>query len=93
MPVQIHYFKCHPDPFDAVAVGVKTHEVRRDDRPARPRPGDVVVLREWQPQPGTDRGEFTGRDLRRRVTHVTGPAEWGLPADVYVMSIRDESLR
>ena len=123
MPVQIHYFKCWPDPFAAMAIGAKTHEIRRDDRNVRPRVGDLVVLQEWQPQEGTARaaiegslgkhtcnsdsdcarrnhqdvpqpeGDYTGRDLRRRVTYVTDPGLWGLPTDTYVMSLKDEDAR
>jgi hypothetical protein len=101
----IHYFKAHPNPFEAVAIGAKTHEVRRDDRRERPRPGDLVVLREWDPHgpacgcrdcrgPEGERigpgGNYTGSELRCRVTHVTLPGTWGLPTDVYVMSVRVE---
>jgi hypothetical protein len=125
MPVQIHYFKCWPEPFGAMSVGTKTHEIRKDDRPIRPRVGDLVVLQEWQPQEGTVRaavegrfgkhacntdspddcarkdlhrdpaaeGDYTGRDLRRRVTYVTEPGQWGLAPDTYVMSLREEANR
>lgn len=93
MPVQIHYFKTHPEPFNASAVGIKTHDIRKDDRATRPRPGDLVVLQEWEPVLGTDGGDYTGRDLRRRVTYVSEPGTWGLPKDLYVMSHRAEDAR
>lgn len=102
----IHYYKTHPEPFEAVALGIKTHEIRKDDRSQRPRPGEVVVLREWEPHGGACRcrdcwdevaqkrigpgGDYTGRELRCLVTHVTLPGFWYLPADVFVMSVRVE---
>lgn len=87
MSVQIHYFKTHPEPFEQVLLGMKRHEIRRDDRTSRPRAGDMVVLREWRPTDGTDEGEYTGREVEKRVTYVTPPGAWGLPEDVYVMSV------
>lgn len=90
MSVRIHYFKTWPDPFEAAAVGIKTHEIRRDDRGQRPRAGDLIILQEWQPVDGAPgQGDYTGRELRRRVTFVSAPGTWGLPSDLYVMSIRD----
>lgn len=99
MSVQIHYLKCHPRPFEALCVGVKTHEVRRADRPYRV--GDLLVLREWVPMlqeaktqgSGDAGGEYTGREVQRRVTHITDVGTYGLPEDVVVMSVRNEDRR
>lgn len=85
MSVHIHHFKIHPEPFEQVVLGFKRHEIRRDDRSVRPRTGDLVVLREWRPI--GDDGDYTGREVKKRVTHVTDPGTWGLPSDLYVMSI------
>ncbi len=101
MSVRIHYFKTWPEPFAAAAVEIKLHEIRKDDRPVRPRPGDLLVLQEWTPHdsdcpecmsksPEHEPGDYTGRELRRRVTFVTIPGTWGIPNDIYVMSIRPE---
>lgn len=104
MSVHIHYFKIHPEPFEAVLLGIKSHEVRKDDRGVRPRPGDLLVLREWQPDfyacydsrvkkiddgpvPSICTGEYTGREVKKRVTYVSEPGTWGLPDGIYVMSI------
>lgn len=87
MSVHTHHFKIHPDSFEQIVLGLKCHEVRRNDRATRPQPGDMIVLREWRPVEGTDQGEYTGREIRKRVTHITEPGTWGLPDDIYVMSI------
>ncbi len=87
MSVHFHHFKVHPENFEQIVLGLKHHEVRKDDRAIRPRAGDMIVLREWRPIEGTDQGEYTGRELQKRVTNVTGPGTWGLPSDIYVMSI------
>lgn len=99
MSVRIHYLKCHPRPFEALAVGVKTHEVRKADRDYRV--GDLLVLREWVPDiqedktlsSGDSRGEYTGREIQRRVTHITDRGTYGIPDDLLVMSVRNEDRR
>lgn len=83
MAVSIHYFKTHPEPFNALKAGYKVHEVRKDDRVTRPRPGDAVILQEWDPATGM----YTGRELKRTVSDVTLPGTFGLPADIYAMSV------
>lgn len=83
MTSNIHFFKTHPEPFDKILQGAKSHEIRKDDRAGRPGVGDLLILREWCP----DHREYTGRQVERRVTYVTEPGTWGLPTDVYVMSI------
>lgn len=84
LPPRIHRFKCWPEPFEAMQDGLKTHEVRKDDRVDRPTVGDVVVLRQWDPETEN----YTGHEFSRRVTHVTEPGTFGLPPDLYVMSLR-----
>lgn len=91
----IHELKTWREPFQAVVAGLKTHEVRKADRPFQA--GDVLRLREWLP---TRRGAYpqtvgmdgsagyTGLEVYVHVSHVTAPGTWGLPADVCVMSIQ-----
>lgn len=103
MSVHIHHFKIHPEPFEQIVLGSKRHEIRKDDRGTRPRPGDLLVLREWRPlyapgevveyrkddgpPPLAALGDYTGREVKKRVTYVSEPGTWGLPPDLYVMSI------
>lgn len=60
----IHSLKTWPPSFDAVLSGVKTCEVRRDDRGFNV--GDTLILHEWEPSTRS----FTGRSVARRVTHL-----------------------
>lgn len=61
----VHELKIWPEYFDAVEAGLKTFEIRQDDRGFKS--GDVLSLCEYDP--ADDR--YTGRMLRRRVTYTT----------------------
>lgn len=58
----IHDLKILPEWFNAVISGVKTFEIRKDDRDYQPR--DELLLREW------DGTAYTGRTCRADVTMV-----------------------
>lgn len=62
----IHYLKILPEYFEAVADGRKMYEVRKNDRPHPYAVGDILVLKEWN----DEAGEYTGRSVTARVTHV-----------------------
>jgi hypothetical protein len=91
---QVHELKAWPHPFTSVLDGTKTHEYRRDDRGFKR--GDVLVLREWDPDPGEPSDElgnvlargYTGRQLRARVTYISRGPMWSIPEGYCVMSIR-----
>jgi hypothetical protein len=94
----IHELKTWPGPFAAVRDGTKTHEIRVADRPYAV--GDVLRLCEWEPCSTCSAlgdyccdsagGVYTGRSIDVEVTYVTPGGEWGLPANLCVMSIRRE---
>ncbi len=65
-----------------IAEGRKTHDVRVNDRGYAIN--DLLILREWR----LDTGEFTGRQLLRKVTYVTLGGTWGLPNELCVLSIQ-----
>jgi hypothetical protein len=77
----VHELKTWPGAFAAVASGAKRHEYRRDDRGFMER--DELHLREWDP----DRSEYTGNELRARVTYISRGPEYGIPWGFCVMSI------
>lgn len=62
--MSVHELKVWPDFFPALLDGSKPFEIRRNDRPFAV--GDVLWLREYSP--GLD--EYTGREIRRRVTYL-----------------------
>lgn len=78
-----HDLKIAPEWFDDVCEGVKTFEIRKDDRDYRL--GDILRLREWTFDEG-----YTGFETRARVTSILWAEEFpdGLKPGYVVMSIR-----
>jgi len=58
MSYDMHVLKTWPAPFQAIADGRKKHEVRKADRSFKV--GDVIRLREWDPE----RARLAGWDSR-----------------------------
>ena len=59
-----HHLKIWPPYFRAVRDGLKTFEVRKNDRNFQP--GDALVLKEWDPAAG----RYTGHKCNVIVTYV-----------------------
>jgi len=86
----LHELKCWPIPFAAVSSGAKTFEFRKNDRNFRM--GDTLLLREWIPSACRNRdGEYTGGQLRFRVTYLLAGPSFGVPTGYCVMSIAEVS--
>lgn len=84
---QQHDLKIWPTYFDAVADGLKTFELRRDDRGFRA--GDVLLLREWNPNTEV----YTGRTIRCHVDYLlNGTPELGLLRGFAIMAIKVQSV-
>jgi hypothetical protein len=91
--VTVHRLKTWSEYFRALRLGLKTCEIRKDDRGFMT--GDVLVLYEFVrythegAKPGD--GYETGEEITAQVTHLvrggTAPVE-ALPSDVVVMSLR-----
>lgn len=79
-----HELKCWPSVFEAIRVGMKRHEFRRDDRDFKL--GDTLLLNEWDPTKG-----YTGQTQEVRVTWITFSPDFEVPNGYCVMSI--ERLR
>lgn len=83
-----HELKTLPEPFTAVLEGRKRYEIRVNDRDFKV--GDELHLAEWDPGPlkfPTRPQGYTGRECTVRVTYMTPGGQWGLPANVCVMSL------
>lgn len=80
-PPREHELKTWPPFFDAVVVGAKTFEVRREDRPFAVN--DVLVLCEWNPKSK----QYTGRTTRRRVTYIMRGGRFGLKHGYVVLGM------
>jgi Domain of unknown function (DUF3850) len=83
-----HRVKSWPHLFEATALGVKTHELRRvNDRDYRV--GDTLRLQEFDPV--TQR--YSGRELTVRITYITSAefpcalSEGGMHPDFCILSI------
>lgn len=76
--MKVHDLKCHPDPFQAMALGHKTFEFRKDDRGFRE--GDLLRLREMF-------GDYTNREILMRVTYLLRGPAFGVPEGFVVMSV------
>jgi hypothetical protein len=79
-----HKLKCWRDPFKATLSGSKPWEFRKNDRDFRP--GDVLVLEEYDP----DADRYTGRSIMRSVSYMLKGPLFGIPAGYCVMTLVQE---
>ena len=63
--MRTHELKCWPEFFRAIETWDKMFEIRHNDRDFRV--GDVLLLREWNP----DIKEYSGESLTRVITYIT----------------------
>ncbi|WP_445506719.1 ASCH/PUA domain-containing protein [Niallia sp. 03190] len=64
-----HKLKIQPEFFEEVCTGIKSFEIRRNDRDFRV--GDILLLQEYIPE--TEK--YTGRVIDRKVTYITNYAQ------------------
>lgn len=76
-----HELKTWPEEFIMMTSGVKTFEVRKNDRLYGA--GDFLCLREWDP--GLQ--SYSGRCVTRRVEYIMYGPKFGLPAGMVVMAV------
>ena len=85
----IHELKCDPAPFAEVALGRKTFELRKGDRPFRAR--DVLLLREtsWSAEQmvGGRPLAYTGREIAARILSVISGPRYGLLEGWVILSL------
>ena len=77
-----HELKTWNSVFGAITEGLKTAEFRKNDRNFKV--DDILLLREYLP----DKKEYTGREIRTRVTHCVYGGMFGIPKGYCLMSIK-----
>lgn len=70
--MQRHELKCWPAAFQAIRAGVKSFEVRVDDRGFNVH--DIVVLREFDPESQS----YTGQSEERSIREITSEDAYGV---------------
>ena len=84
-----HMLKTDPDVFHAVLIGLKTYEIRYDDRNFNA--GDSLYLREtkYSGDEMMNGGEliYTGRSTIKTITHILEGPSYGLKENWVIMSI------
>lgn len=94
-PVSPHVLKTDPSPFDNVWDGIKTCEIRKDDRGYRI--GDKLTLKRTK-YSGAEMAAggdlvFTGLEIDATVTHVLRGPVYGLMDGWVILSIRVDDRR
>lgn len=88
MNARLHDLKSWPRFFRPIVNGVRTHELRRNDRDFQV--GDILLLREWDP----DTAEYTGASCEAVISSITSQdvpcavSDEGLSPDFCIMSVQ-----
>ena len=89
----VHTLKCWPNYFDAIKIGDKTFDVRRDDRGFQK--GDIVILQRTRSdglhQVEYDYQERVKHELRRRITWILTGGQFGIEPGYVVLALADET--
>lgn len=94
--MKVHSLKTWPPPFQATWLGLKTNELRNNDRGFAP--GDLVELHEWTPPGEHDEaklaeGGYTGRSIVATILYITKGGSFDLPRHLCILSLRIEARR
>jgi len=81
-----HTLKAWPNFFEAVRKGIKTFEIRKNDRGFRV--GDILNLNEYDPS----RKTYSGNVLEMKVTYLLSDPHFGLQDGYVVMGIVPRSF-
>lgn len=82
-----HELKILPEFYNLVALGIKSWELRFNDRNFAP--GDIVILKEIQAGNKTDlfpNDIYTGRQIKVSIFHVFDKVEFGLQQGYVILS-------
>lgn len=76
-----HKLKTYPEYFEGLYYGIKTFEVRREDRDYEV--GDTLVLEEYEPNHSC----YTGRSVVREISHILRDTRF-VPPGYCILSLR-----
>jgi len=81
-----HHLKTWPEYFKAIKDGIKTFELRKNDRDFKV--GDLLVLEEID-EPDSFTGKYTGNAISVRVTYIIKGPMFGLAERWCIMAFGD----
>lgn len=79
----IHELKLLKEYFEDVLLGLKTFELRKNDR--NYKVGDILVLREYD----QIEEDYTGRKVKRVVTYILKGGNYGLDENFVIIGIKN----
>ena len=80
-----HELKCWPEWYEPSLTDKKPYEIRRADRDFHV--GDVLHLREYAPPRSGFPANYTGREMKRTVTHILEGGVFGVEAGFCILSL------
>lgn len=81
MANKIHRLKTWPEYYQAVAIGKKTFQLRKNDRDYEVE--DILILQEYDPETKC----LSGRELMRIITYIMPGGKFGLDPDYVILAI------
>lgn len=80
--MKTHTLKTWPEYFDAIWIGEKLFELRKNDRDYKV--GDILELKEFNP----DENKYTGREISCSISYILkGQNLFGLDPDFCILSL------
>ena len=80
-----HELKTWPEWYEPSLNNDKPYEIRKNDRDYKV--GDVLHLREYRPAKYGFPGSFTGRSMRRDITHILPGGKFGVQEGYVILSL------
>ncbi len=80
-----HELKTWPEWYEPMLTDLKQYEIRKHDRDYAV--GDILYLREYDPPRTGFPGFYTGRSVRRRITHVLAGGKFGVQKGFSILSL------
>lgn len=80
-----HALKCWPEYYEAIEMGEKTFDLRKDDRPYKV--SDTVLMQEWD----NEQGVYTGKEGAYIITYILRDVpKFGLKSGYAILGIKEK---